>query len=296
MSDAKNRCLDCRYMVVFPSDRFRDGYVGVGCLLSKKIMVSKIEHLQRERLEIPLWCQLTESEKKIKKEVKKFIDSLDNRFGKNDKEIIVSAVELMITLHSAQKDRLDGKPYIWHTLDVANIVLNEFGVADKDIVIAALLHDSVEDQATRLAGICIEESIDENQLSQDDLRMYAFEALQDMFGKRVVRTVKGMSNPIISTKNPEEKRVLYKNHFAEAVQDTDVCVVKYADFAGNALQIHKLDQWPRRRLKLIKKYRPVLKGVFIPILKNMDESHPLYVNKKNLLNEAEEYYRGYYYE
>jgi len=67
MSDAKNRCLDCRYMVVFPSDRFRDGYVGVGCLLSKKIMVSKIEHLQRERLEIPSWCELTESEKKIKR-------------------------------------------------------------------------------------------------------------------------------------------------------------------------------------------------------------------------------------
>jgi len=295
MSDAKNRCLDCRYMVLTPNDWFVDGNVNVVCRLSQQTMVSKTEHWRREKLEIPLWCQLTESEKNIKKEVKEFIDGLDNYFGKNDKKIIVRAVELMIAIHSDQKDRPDGKPYIWHTLDVANRVLNEFGVADKDIVIAALLHDSVEDQASRLAEMCIKKkSIDKKKLSQDGLRMYAFKALQNMFGKRVVSIVKGVTNPIISTKNPEEKRALYKYLVAEAVQDTDVCVVKYADFAGNALQIHKLLDKGSRRSKFVKKYGPVLKEVFIPILKNMDESHPLYVNKKNLLNEAEEYYKKYY--
>ena len=72
MSDAKNGCRGCRHIVVFPNDWFRagDGYVDVVCLLSQKTMVSKTEHLQRERLEIPSWCKLTDSEKKIKKEVK----------------------------------------------------------------------------------------------------------------------------------------------------------------------------------------------------------------------------------
>ena len=53
-------------MVVFPND-WSMGHVDVICLLSKKIMVSKTEHLHRERLEIPSWCELTESEKKIKR-------------------------------------------------------------------------------------------------------------------------------------------------------------------------------------------------------------------------------------
>ena len=36
-------------------------------------------------------------------------------------------------------------PYINHPIDVANILLNEAGVTDESVLIAALLHDTVED-------------------------------------------------------------------------------------------------------------------------------------------------------
>lgn len=44
-------------------------------------------------------------------------------------------------------------PYINHPITVANILLNEAGVTDEAVLIAALLHDTVEDTDTSFAEI-----------------------------------------------------------------------------------------------------------------------------------------------
>jgi len=46
-----------------------------------------------------------------------------------------------------RKDR-EASPYINHPIDLANILVNEAGVSDPRVVIAAILHDTVEDTAT----------------------------------------------------------------------------------------------------------------------------------------------------
>jgi guanosine-3',5'-bis(diphosphate) 3'-pyrophosphohydrolase len=49
--------------------------------------------------------------------------------------------------HQRRKDR-EASPYINHPIDLANILVNEAGVADTVVVVAAILHDTVEDTDT----------------------------------------------------------------------------------------------------------------------------------------------------
>lgn len=50
--------------------------------------------------------------------------------------------------HQRRKDR-EASPYINHPIDVADILVNEAGVRDVVTVVAAVLHDTVEDTDTR---------------------------------------------------------------------------------------------------------------------------------------------------
>jgi Guanosine polyphosphate pyrophosphohydrolases/synthetases len=76
-------------------------------------------------------------------------------------------------LHRKQKRKTTGTPYISHLLVVSALVLEDGGTEDQ--AIAALLHDSIEDQARYYPG-------GETQLRRD---------IRKRFGKEVLRIVEG---------------------------------------------------------------------------------------------------------
>ncbi len=80
-----------------------------------------------------------------------------------DHERFGSALEATVAWHGTQVRKTDGIPYLSHLLTVAGLVLEDGGTTDT--AIAALLHDSIEDQ-----GVTIDE-------------------LTDRFGPLVARTV-----------------------------------------------------------------------------------------------------------
>ncbi len=55
--------------------------------------------------------------------------------------------------HRHQRRKDNSTPYINHPIAVANILLNEAGVTDETVLIAALLHDTVEDTETTFEEI-----------------------------------------------------------------------------------------------------------------------------------------------
>jgi guanosine-3',5'-bis(diphosphate) 3'-pyrophosphohydrolase len=57
--------------------------------------------------------------------------------------------------HQRRKDR-EASPYINHPIDLAHILVNEAGIDDAVVVIAAILHDTVEDTATTPAELTAE--------------------------------------------------------------------------------------------------------------------------------------------
>jgi (p)ppGpp synthase/HD superfamily hydrolase len=108
-------------------------------------------------------------------------------------------------------------PYVAHLLAVAATVL-EYG-GDEDLAIAALLHDSVEDQGGKAR----------------------LEDVRNRFGERVGRIVEACSDSLADTAKGERKadwrarKKAYLEHLREA--DEDILRVSLADKVHNARAI-----------------------------------------------------------
>lgn len=230
---------------------------------------------------------------------KELIDNFENNltdFDSASQERINSALIQMLELHKDQKDRPDGSPYIIHPLGVANKVVQDFGVKDVELVEAALLHDSVEDQADKL--IKPEAMIED--LSGDEKRSLALEAISDKYSPRVAEIIDHLSNPDFTVQTKSEgidpndkkglqtrKNELYKEHVKEAIQDPDVLVIKLADFYTNALDLGRLptetEDQKAKKEKLTTKYTPVFQ-VFIDRLSDSTLPCPI-SDKEKVVND-----------
>lgn len=68
--------------------------------------------------------------------------------------VILRAAKFAADAHRNQRRKdCDASPYIGHPLAVADILANEGHVTDPDIIVAALLHDVIEDTDTHIAEI-----------------------------------------------------------------------------------------------------------------------------------------------
>jgi (p)ppGpp synthase/HD superfamily hydrolase len=190
-----------------------------------------------------------------------FISHLNKEFLTTDLEKILEAYNLMLEVHSDQEPRADGAPYTEHPLSVALEVLDSMRDMDPDLVIAALLHDSLEDQSAKLAN-----KLDPNITGSESERALLY--LESQFGKRVARIISSLSNPDFDlllglrgisrgdTNYQEELNTIYAEHVKEAIQDPDVALIKYFDFAANSQHLDSVIN-PGRRSRLIAKYHPI---------------------------------------
>jgi guanosine-3',5'-bis(diphosphate) 3'-pyrophosphohydrolase len=83
-------------------------------------------------------------------QIEKLMESLPDLYSIADRELITRAYRLAETAHSGQ-NRVSGEPYINHCVAVASI-LTELRVP-VEVVVAGLLHDTVEDTAVTLDDI-----------------------------------------------------------------------------------------------------------------------------------------------
>ncbi len=68
---------------------------------------------------------------------------------KNDLPKLLQAISFAAKKHSKQKRKgADGQPYVNHVLEVANLLANVGKIEDYDVLIAAVLHDTIEDTET----------------------------------------------------------------------------------------------------------------------------------------------------
>lgn len=197
-------------------------------------------------------------------EVIAFIRDTEVVFEKQaDRQLIEEATWLMCEVHADQAPRSDGRPYVEHPLEVARTVLWSLEKPDTTSIIAALLHDSVEDQADKLA-----EKLD-GHLPLTDSKPRAIMYLHNRFGPEVAETVNSLSNPDFETElaalgleySKNAKNTLYIQHVTEAIENTRVLAIKLADYSRNGFMLDEvLDK--ERRLNLSAKYLP-LNRVFI---------------------------------
>ncbi len=236
-----------------------------------------------------------ENIERIEKEISQFKNVAKTNFEDKDCKRILNALDLMLSLHCEQEDRIDGKPYIIHPLEVADDLINKYNVNDPDLIIAALLHDSVEDQIYKLLDI--ESSNNELKITnKEELRNNAFSVIGSIYGKKVENIIKELTNPDFNQIIKElklkgiqkNKTDLYEEHIKEVIKTPNTFVVKLSDFMRNAGNIPKEGQ---KRDYFIKKYGPVIKNIFIPVFEKMSDSHPLYEIRNDILAELNNLYR-----
>ena len=128
----------------------------------------------------------------------------------------IKALGYAARLHARQIRKKTERPYIGHLLGVASTVI-EYG-GDEDMVIAALLHDAVEDQGG----------------------LPRLREIRKKFGKRVARIVDGCTDAYVVPKPPwlERKRA-YLNRIGN--ESEDARLVSAADKLSNVREtLHDL--------------------------------------------------------
>ena len=67
----------------------------------------------------------------------------------DDSEVILKALRFSADKHRNQRRKDNASPYINHPIDVAEMLMRVGGVRDLDVIVAAILHDTIEDTDTK---------------------------------------------------------------------------------------------------------------------------------------------------
>lgn len=136
---------------------------------------------------------------------------------------VLSAFELAKELHSEQT-RAKGQPYIDHLLRVCLRIKVYFGVDDPDILSAALLHDSLEDQSQKLEALGVGGQTPEDVLSE-------------RASPKVLELVSAVTNPEFDVS--KDLNGQYREHLETIINGDSpgAILIKLSDFMDNGLGI-----------------------------------------------------------
>ena len=68
---------------------------------------------------------------------------------------LIFALDFAARKHRDQRRKdVDASPYINHPIALSNVLVNEAGIGDEDVLIVAILHDTLEDTATTEDELC----------------------------------------------------------------------------------------------------------------------------------------------
>lgn len=162
------------------------------------------------------------------------------------------AEELALEAH--RDDSRGDHPYSTHFLRVATRIISDdhLGVKDPELLIAALLHDTVEDHPEFYAEITPPNA----HLSP---REHSLLVINDQFSPRTAHLVGAVTNPEELKKlSGDEKRAAYQDHVREVLATDEAAgIIKLSDFIDNCAGLgHNED--PERAAHLALKYLPLI--------------------------------------
>jgi hypothetical protein len=167
-----------------------------------------------------------------------------------DRGALDRAFALADRLH--RDDRRVREPVLNHLLRVTLRILCHYRVHDVEVLVAALLHDAVEDHPTELAGG-----------SPIDPTAAALGVLARDFGTRVAELVAAVTNPEYDPGRDKDEQ--YREHLAASLAAVPWArVIKFSDFTDNGVGILSTTGPKVRRAAV--KYGPV-----VPVLRELLE-------------------------
>ncbi len=163
-----------------------------------------------------------EERKQIQSAYRRLLRSIKVNVDKEDKKDIRAAFEIAYEAHSMQR-RKSGEPYILHPIDVARICAEEIGLGPTAIV-AALLHDVVEDTAVTLPEI------------------------RKRFGSKIADIVDGLTKLKHDFNPTTAQAENFKKVLSTLVYDVRVVLIKMADRMHNMRTIGSMPKNKQLRI------------------------------------------------
>lgn len=181
--------------------------------------------------------------------VQRFVDEVEALdISAEDHERIDTALELALCAHSSQSR--GELPYATHVVRVATRIICHFRVADPEIIIGALLHDTVEDQPGWMAEGLVSDAEDPGY------RSAALETVRRGFGNTVLRLLVSVTNPEFDAAT--DCREQYRYHVIESMaRSPGARVIKLSDFIDNCAGIIYNEDTTRAH-RLAGKYLPLV--------------------------------------
>ncbi len=168
-------------------------------------------------------AQLEQENKEITRRYREMLKNTYRELSDEDKELIRKAFNVAQDGHKEQR-RKSGEPYIFHPLEVGNIVANEIGLGATSIA-AALLHDVVEDTD------------------------YTHEDMEKFFGEKIASIIEGLTK--ISNINSQDISMQSENYrklLLTLSEDFRVILIKIADRLHNMRTLESMP--PAKQLKI----------------------------------------------
>ena len=171
----------------------------------------------------PIAISYTEEDRlEIQRAYRRLLKSIKMPMTDKDKHDIRRAYEIAVEAHSPQR-RKSGEAYILHPIEVARICAEEIGLGATAIV-AALLHDTVEDTTVTLPDIKSE------------------------FGEKVEEIVKGLTklDKTYDSESPQAENI--KKILGTLIIDVRIVLIKMADRLHNMRTLGSMPQ--HKQLKI----------------------------------------------
>ena len=149
-------------------------------------------------------------------------------FPEAERGTLMRAERVASRLHAP--DKRVREPYVNHLLRVAVRIIRHYQVRDPEVVVAALLHDAVEDHPRDLADL----ASDAERAAGE--REAALAVLTRAFTPRVAELIEAVTNPHY---DPErDKQEQYREHVVESLEANPWArVIKLSDFTDNGVGI-----------------------------------------------------------
>ncbi|NUR29708.1 MAG: HD domain-containing protein [Catenulispora sp.] len=149
-------------------------------------------------------------------------------FPDAERGTLLRAERVASRLHA--EDKRVREPYVNHLLRVAIRIVRHYQVRDAEVVVAALLHDAVEDHPDDLADLAGDA---ERALG---LRQAALAVLGRAFSPRVAELIDAVTNPAYDP--ARDKQEQYREHVVASLEANSWArVIKLSDFTDNGVGI-----------------------------------------------------------
>ncbi len=166
---------------------------------------------------------LEQENKKILARYKALIGHTYRTLDEEDNKLIRKAFDVALDAHKDQR-RKTGEPYIYHPIEVAQIVANEIGLGATSIA-CALLHDVIEDSE------------------------YTYEDLSKIFGAKVADIVQGLTKiSIMNHQNISVQSENYRKLLLTLSEDFRVILIKIADRLHNMRTLDSMRPDKQRKI------------------------------------------------